>query len=858
MIRRPAPPAAFLLTAAAAVAAGPPETVTGTVLDAAGDPVAGAAVGTVTDDGPAFTTKTAADGTFALPAGRRPNGTPRLPHVIARGPAGALAVGAEYPDSEDFPATLTLAPPHALRVTVRRADGAPVAGVPVLAFAALSPVAVGASGPDGAADLSLPAGSPLRAVVAVRPGAGFGYALTERPGPGEDAPPPPDRVDVRLSPTFTHRVRCVTTDPATGETVPAAGARVSVWTVSQPGRASYVNLSGVGFAKTVTGPDGIAIFDWLPKDFERAIPLWVGGEDGEGGGYGRVRASISADDPAAEQTVTLERLATLAGRVTDPDGSPAANVTVRAEGTFSTPDITENERRSTVTDADGRYELTVRANAAFLVVPLPGSATMYEETDPPSELAAAAAGTDEPIVIPPGGRRDGVDFTLSEGELLTGAVTRGEGPDAEPDAGVTVLLNMKGEFPEELKHPDNRFVHSLDLPRWAKTGDDGRYAFRVGPGTYNLTADYTIRSENDFTVDAGDGEIVKGFALPAPVEPVEVTGTVVDEFGLTLAGVTVAAAEGRWQMRIWPERTATARSGEDGAFALTYTRSEYADGRGVYLVANGVDEVRGPLYGYLDLQPRFASQDPPPTDGVTLVARRLATFTGRALGPDGAPLTAAPLQMSPADVSSHGASGDPLTLRCVTGPAGRFVFRDAVCGVEKKVSYHPGTGGVYHPVASATPDGTAATDVGAARGLVGNADAPRLTPDDRRRAAFAEPDDLPAALASLRSDAKVLGRDALLLVADPASDAGRDLFAALYEDAKLGAAADARFLTRCLAAERPTRTATLAELLNAPLDPAAATLGAVAPDGTVLGTYTHTTGERDAVRAFLEGRERTR
>ena len=873
MIRRPAPPAAFLLTAAAAVAAGPPETVTGTVLDAAGDPVAGAAVGTVTDDGPAFTTTTAADGSYALPKvgawGVR----------VARGPGGELAmtgVGANAVDRDgpagvgggDAARILRLAPPAIVTVAVRTAEGRPAPGVPVLAMATYTVDAVAATGPDGTAELRLPAGSPLRAVVAVRPGAGFGYALTERPGPGEDAPPPPDRVDVRLSPTFTHRVRCVTTDPATGETVPAAGARVSVWTVSQPGRASYVNLSGVGFAKTVTGPDGVATFDWLPKDFENAIPLWVGGGTLPGGRYGRVRSYVGRDpfvspEDAAEHipgehAVALEPLATIAGRVTNPDGSPAAGVPVLASGIYSGPPFPEDEREATVTDPDGRYELTVRGNAAFLVAPLPGAASAYDaEAEPAGGLAAATAGREEAVVAPPGGRRDDVDFALAPGARFSGRVTRG----GEPVAGATVRVTQVGTFPEALKDPAVRFGHDLRLTRRTNADADGRYAVRLGPGTYYADSGDGGRYDPDdtFTVAGPDDAPTENFELdPLPV-PVEYAGIVTDEFGLSLAGLTVAVAGDRGEIVAPRGRPpATTRSGADGTFAVTYTKPAWNTDRGAYLTVSGADAVRGPVFGYLDLVPRFASRPVAEPTGLTLVARRLTTLTGRLLGPEGRPLAGVRVSANPADVWDSLAADDPLHRRGVTGPAGRFLFDQVVCGTEQRVFFHDPDGRTRHFAAAVSPDGAAVTRLGPARGLVGAADVPRPPVANRRAATFAEPDDLPAALAALRADAELLDRDALLLVADPASDAGRDLFDALYEDAKLGAAADARFLTRCLAADRPTRPTTLAELLNTALDPAAATLVAVDPGGTVLGTYTHTTGERDAVRAFLEGRERTR
>ena len=725
---------------------------------------------------------------------------------------------------------------------VRRADGGPVGGVPVSALASLSPVAVGLTGPDGVAELALPAGAPLEAVLAARPGVGFGYDLLPRPdrGPDADPAPLPDRVAVRLSPTFTHRVRLVARDPATGELRPVAGEGASVWYVRQPGRADDINLGGTALARTTTGANGEAVFDWLPTDFERAIPLWLGGD-----GHGRLRGRIDAENPAETQTVELEPLATLAGRVTNPDGSPAAGVMVRAEGTYSNPigegRGTENEREVTFTDADGRFTTRARGGAVYLVVPLPGSPTVFEETDPPSRLAAAALGSDGSVVVPPGGVRDDLDFTLSEGTLLTGTVRAGGGPAAD----VTVLMSMKGEFPDDRIAEGNRYPHRLSLPRWTETDDAGRYGFRVGPGTYELSADYKAGLNAPLTVAGGEGDIVNDFALPAPPAPVEITGTVVDDVGLTLAGVTVAAGAERSDLVRGPA-PATTRSGPDGAFAVAFTPRRRSSG--AYLTATGADEVRGPLYGYLDLRRQFVGRAAPATTGVTLVARRLAVLTGTATDAAGQPLAGAGLRAHPADVSSQIFPVDPLNPTCVSGPNGRFLFRDALVGLPYDVRYQAEERGSHYLVLRREIAAGAVTDAGAA----GNVGAVLQPLDERMAAAFAEPADPVAALATLRADAALLERRALVVTADPASEAGRDLFALLYDDRAVGRAADAAYLTRCLAADRPTRTADLSAVLGGEVDPGAAALTVLNPDGAVVARHAHAAGDRDGLLAFLK------
>ena len=826
-MRRALPGLLLSLWPAVAPAAPPPPgpvtQVGGTVVDAAGNPVAGAEVGTVTGDGPLYLTRTAADGTFSLPTETR-FGRPAFPHVIARGPGGELGVGAEFAGAADFPATVRLAPPHALTVTVIAADGAPAAGAAVYALAAYQPVAVGVIGPDGTAVLALPAGAPLMQTVALKPGAGFGYVWRDRDGSG----PTPDRVSVRLSPPAVHRVTVLAADPAGGAARPLPGARATVWFAQTPGQPEAANLSNHGgrWASAVAGPDGAAVLDWLPADATGPVRFNVsadGYEDAEAfvptGDPGEAdRPGFNANATAAAQTVTLEPTATFAGRVTLPDGSPAAGVMVRAEGQNWDLDTYDYERNLTFTGPDGRWELEVRGRASYLVVPLPGSPSVYEESEPAGGLAAAALGREEPVVVAPGGRRGELDFTLTEGTRVTGAVTR----DGEPVPDYTVGLNTQGALAPADAGANVR-GDRLGLPRWTKTDAEGRYAFRVGPGEHRLTP-FGGEVGGGTRVDAGERPttVTRDVVLKPEPEPVAVAGTVTDEYGLPLAGVVVTVADDR-RDAVRGVRAATVTTDADGAFRLA--RTPRYDRRDWFLLATGFDATRGQVTGFQDIDVTAGDA----TD-LRVTVSRSATVTGRVTG-GGDPIAGLPLSLR-ATGSLGFPDGAPFAFPAVTGPAGRVVFRGPVDGVRYYVDAGERLG--WEAVGPRVVPNVDAVDAGTLAFY--RPDLSAATPDDRRRWAFAPPADRAAAVKDLRADAAALGRHALLLVADPDSAAGRDLFAAVYDDPALAAAADAGFLTRCL---------------PAPDADGAATLTALAPDGATLGTLTHAAGDRDALAAFL-------
>ena len=770
MFRPLAPHAVLLLTAAAATAAGPPETVTGTVLDAAGNPVAGADVGAVTPAGPDYTTRTAPDGTFSLPV-HTEYGRPVLPDIIARGPGGDLGVGPERPKTDDFPATVRLAPPHRLAVAVAGTDGTPAAGVPVYALARRRPVASGLTGPDGRAELLLPRDAPLMQTVALKPGVGFAFTRHDLDGgPGKLAPTP-NRVSLRLSPPAAHRVTVLAADPVDPDApgTPLAGARVTAGSFRLPGESNSANIHA-DFTAVTTGPDGVAAFDWLPADVTGWISLSVSAD-----GYERIRSFVPTGDsgdadipdfnptatPAA-QTLTLSPTATFAGRVTLADGAPAAGVMVRAEGQNWDIDTNHYERDLAFTGPDGRWELEIRGRASYLVVPLPGSPSVYEEREPAGGLAAAALGRDEPVTVAPGGRFDGLDFVLTEGTRVTGTVTR----EGKPVADHTVGLDTRGAPAPAGANTVNG--DRLGLPRWTKTDAAGRYAFRVGPGDHSLTLfdGEVVGGRDRRAIAAGDepATITRNVVLEPEPKPTVVAGVVTDEYGLPLAGVIVTVADDRGDA-VLGVGAATTTTDADGAFRLERT-SGGGYGRW-FLLATGFDDLRGPVTGFQEVD--ISAGD---ATGLAVAAGRVAVVAGRVTA-GGAALAGIPVTLgTPGAYGNH--MGVPFRFSALTGPDGRVVFRGPVGGAEYSLFTNAKLG-PFGGVPTVTADADT-PDLGVLN--FGGAGLSVPPAADRRRWAFAPPADPAAVVKDLRADAAALGRHALLLVADPDSAAGRDLFAA--------------------------------------------------------------------------------
>src|SRR5262249_39718327 len=153
----------------------------------------------------------------------------------------------------------------------------------------------------------------------------------------------------------------------------------------------------------------------------------------------------------------LLRATKISGMVRTADGKPAAGIVLQAEGRGDTNHYFRDLAR---TNADGAFEFRAYPEQSYLVAVL-------------DENWAATSGTvaqlpeDKPV--------SGLELRLSRGTVLRGTATTADG---RVQANATVTLVQSAQLPAPAKMPE--------LVRWARTDSEGRYQFRIGPGTYEL------------------------------------------------------------------------------------------------------------------------------------------------------------------------------------------------------------------------------------------------------------------------------------------------------------------------------------------------------------------------------------
>ena len=835
-------------------------------VDAAGDPVAGAAVGTIGETGPVFSLVADEDGRFAVPAEPYPDGQADYPAVIARGPAGGpLEAHLGYaaytdPDSageawapalrEDGTLRIELAPPRVVPLTIAGPDG-PAAGMTVYAVSGFAPVDVLTTGEDGTATLTLPDAARVSQIIAVRrpDGETAGLYADLRLGPDHPAHPGeterPDRLDLAAVPTFSHTVAVTTRPPGGGDPAPVAGANVTGLIPNRPGGS--VNLPGLPFNDARTGQDGTAALDWLPRDLTR-LTGWVSVD-----GFEPVRFVIEGAAAEPRQTVELVARGVLTGLVRHADGTPAAGVPVRAVGSVPGPAMIENEHADTVTGPDGRYRFEVPGGGMFLVQAVPRGTGGYDEIANPQRLTSRILGMTErnaggEIVSAPGETVELPDLLRVPGTPVGGTV---RDRDGTAKAGVRVSLQARGAFPDRLLHPDSDDAAWMGDPYLTvsqETDAGGRYEFRAPPGDYRLHAAGAVEPRDGWEVTIAAAPVDRDFTLKPPPKTRTYGGRVIGVDRRPVAGARVSIGD-RWFSVDRGEAAGSVVTGPVGTFSVTLE----GDAAAVQAVATGPggDDRISNAELFFSAPSYSRSPDRDLYDGIELVVRPTAVLTGNAvldLGVTGYAGVSVGLGNADDLNDPRFRGGGPLMTEMTTGPRGRWVFLAARAGLTHRV-YGPQDRGTRYPVNVAASAGEAGpTDVGAADVVSGKLELPPV--GERRAAAFLAPADVPGLLAAYRTAAAALGKRALVLIADPESDAGADLFEAVYDDLAPAAAADAGFLTLCLP---PGPAAAAPGVRDVPAD-GGARLAVLDPAGgpTPTAVHRHEPGDREALLAFLK------
>jgi hypothetical protein len=434
----------------------------GVVVDEEGRPLAGAEVRLMPFTDREIVAKTGPDGAYSLSVMKALTGRT---WILARSDDGRLIGSFDYdiyPGDADVeaPARIVAKPAREVDVHVVDSAGKPVAGATVDAAGGLTALAAATTIADGEARIALPVDRRVQWIVARKSAVGCDYAeygplnsLGQGPGvfPGELPP----SVTLTLGEPRTVRIKALDEDGA-----PLADFPLYLWLLKKDGRLSDVNYGRRMRANT--GPDGVAVFDWLPSDSEDQLIFWPGDA-------GFAHRRVEVEPGQAEVVARLVRTAAIRGRVTLPDGSPARGVMVLARGSSIGRD---DSQFTSFTAADGSYEM---------LVPPDEEAYAVHVEDP---NWAAPARLD--IAFPRGRLLAPVDFRLTRGTELKGRVTQGQ--DHRPASGNYVTVSQDGRERSDDLLPREDWLRRTGWSRHVKLDEQGRYATRLAPGKYFVSS----------------------------------------------------------------------------------------------------------------------------------------------------------------------------------------------------------------------------------------------------------------------------------------------------------------------------------------------------------------------------------
>lgn len=371
-------------------------------------------------------------------------------------------------------------------VTVRVVDqnGQAVADADVNVISNAGPFAFGRTKADGTITFRIPEGAPVEWIVGKKKDVGFDYFENYDSFPSSSFGELPQ--EVRLTLDGARRIEARVVDTA-GQ--PIAGVTVYPWTIHKHGKLSYANLLTRLFIATSDG-QGRVVFEGMPAAFQHGITLLPKHDDFDC----PKQTSIRETEPQLPLTLVLTRNARLRGRVLGPDQQPAADVLVHVEGRGDTAFYSREE---VATNGRGEYSVSVASGQAYLI------AVEHPDFAAPSQVTPLLKEREE---------RNDLDFTLSSGTLIHGRATVGK--SSRPAKGETVtLVQQAGHVLEARQHYGST---SIDLVRWVETDDDGRYAFRVGPGEYKLQLPHQPHEQRESLTIKDQREVVRDYHAEHP------------------------------------------------------------------------------------------------------------------------------------------------------------------------------------------------------------------------------------------------------------------------------------------------------------------------------------------------------
>ena len=342
---------------------------------------------------------------------------------------------------------VVLKPTRPVTVTVVDLNGLPVTGALIETIAAhvfipLQKSIVSCQTDNkGQATLHLPADARVDWITARHDAYGYDYYENYDSFPISERLKLPQELTLTLNGGSNAEVKVVDSKDK-----PIAGVDIIPSTIRKKGKLSYVNAGG----GVISDANGVARFPWIPADLDGRVSFDVNDRN--------LHCPRSAVYPSDGPSIAkVFRTATVRGKITYANGSPAKGIHLQGEGRG---DTNHYFRGHTMTVEDGTYEIRI----------YPEQSTILAVTE-----NAWPAKSHTGIKLGEGQVKENVNFVVGDGTLLQGTITIG--PDALPCVGDSATLLQKSG--------------GTDLVRWCKTDRNGNYRFRIGPG------DYTLRLPNE-------------------------------------------------------------------------------------------------------------------------------------------------------------------------------------------------------------------------------------------------------------------------------------------------------------------------------------------------------------------------
>jgi hypothetical protein len=787
-------------------------TLAGTVVDESGKPVPGAAVRAATWFGDTAASATADEAgrfTFEVRMSREAaTGLSVSASVADRSLLGfhrsPMGDPDKLPDLEGL--RIALEPARAATVKVIDAEGKPVERAQVslqLGF----PLAIGPreTNADGVATFQVPKSDTIASVIALKDHEGFDYQTygLARFQEGDQLTSPPEFPFEDGQTLVLDGVAPLTMEVKDAKGRPLPDASCRVWLLRKESRNDELNLSFFPWVRQMADATGSLTIAWFPTWQTEPVSISSSAE-----GYARERSEYNPSAPSDPLTVRLQRLVPLRGRLTLPDGTPAPDVTVAADGAGYS--MFAEHGGSVRTDEAGRYELLVAPYQTYML-------TVADKR----WAAPAQSGF---VVLPEQDVPDH-DFTLRPATRVHGRVLNRA--TSEPVAGAWVALQHRGIPLSEigmdlLPNPDNQRTWVCPMRQLSTLTDThGRFEFFVGEGGYSLLA----ADQPGETLAIAD-EPEKEVELRVDVQAQKIlTGSVsLGDTGTPVADVRVSVHPARPNSFMGQRAMSTA----DGSFSVE-TLAEPAKVRAI--------DKEGRLGAIAELA---ADQTT-----VALSLLELGRATGTLLTDDGSqPAAGVTLQYGVWCIDRKSGLRWHLFQRSVTtDPHGAFTLTALVPGWDYKCTYHDVATGVVPTVATVNVQPGEARPLGDIRIPKPETLQPYVPPTlkERTLAAFDVAGTPLERFESAKQRVQEANQNLLVVFGDPEGPRIEELMRLRFEDKAFRPYADDyRFMAISTAADRLEAARALATSLDMPASPGDTELlmAVVDRDGEVVARLT--------------------